>query len=274
MSNDDREQQVFEAMLGEQPRSLPADLDDEELRLAQTAALLKAARPGGLQPDPAFVADLRGRLFGAGAQGQPSAPPAAEPSRPGIPERATKRTPAGHLSRRRLLGALAGGAVAGVAVGNPLGRAAAEADANARVRHAEQQLAETREQAAGPYQVPLIGSLGEWVTVAEDELAPGEVRRFEAGALIGYLLRHGDGGYRAFSASCTHMGCLVSWQAATRRLLCPCHGAAYDEQGATVSGIARHPLPRIEVRVEGAHVQIWTISPAAHGSGVPTYTRE
>ena len=65
---------------------------------------------------------------------------------------------------------------------------------------------------------------------------PGDRDEAHGGRLVG------------FSAVCTHAGCIVSsWRAATRRLLCPCHGSEYDPAlgGAVVAGPAPLPLPRL-----------------------------
>lgn len=57
----------------------------------------------------------------------------------------------------------------------------------------------------------------------------------------------------AFSAICTHQGCVVG--AAGDRFECPCHGSVYDAAtGEVLQGPAIDPLPAIDVRVEGDRV--------------------
>jgi rieske iron-sulfur protein len=59
-------------------------------------------------------------------------------------------------------------------------------------------------------------------------------------------------GVVAFSAVCTHAGCIVSaWIADRHVLLCPCHGSQYDpaRDGAVVAGPAPQPLPTLPVGV-------------------------
>ncbi|GLT48116.1 hypothetical protein SLA2020_217570 [Shorea laevis] len=37
---------------------------------------------------------------------------------------------------------------------------------------------------------------------------------------------------------CTHLGCVVPWNAAENKFICPCHGSQYNEQGRVVRGPA------------------------------------
>ena len=63
----------------------------------------------------------------------------------------------------------------------------------------------------------------------------------------------------AFSAVCTHAGCIVSaWRPADRLLLCPCHGSQYDpaRAAAVVAGPAPLPLPGLPLAVVDGHVTV------------------
>jgi nitrite reductase/ring-hydroxylating ferredoxin subunit len=57
-------------------------------------------------------------------------------------------------------------------------------------------------------------------------------------------------GYRALSATCTHLGCRVNWDAAAQQFRCPCHGGVYDREGRVVSGPPPAPLRQLAVRVD------------------------
>jgi cytochrome b6-f complex iron-sulfur subunit len=56
------------------------------------------------------------------------------------------------------------------------------------------------------------------------------------------------------SATCTHAGCTVAWQASRREFVCPCHSGTYDPSGAVVSGPPPGPLEQVAVQVRGGQV--------------------
>jgi nitrite reductase/ring-hydroxylating ferredoxin subunit len=61
-----------------------------------------------------------------------------------------------------------------------------------------------------------------------------------------------NGEWRAYGGTCTHLGCVVYWDAASERLICPCHNAAFAaETGDVLWGPPRRPLPLIDLSVEG-----------------------
>jgi len=42
----------------------------------------------------------------------------------------------------------------------------------------------------------------------------------------------------ALNAVCTHLGCVVPWNKAENKFMCPCHGSQYNAQGKVVRGPA------------------------------------
>lgn len=40
------------------------------------------------------------------------------------------------------------------------------------------------------------------------------------------------------NAICTHLGCVVPWNASENKFICPCHGSQYNSQGKVVRGPA------------------------------------
>jgi glycine/D-amino acid oxidase-like deaminating enzyme/nitrite reductase/ring-hydroxylating ferredoxin subunit len=73
-------------------------------------------------------------------------------------------------------------------------------------------------------------------------LKPGHGRVVrENGAQIA-AYRRLDGSLVLRSATCTHMGCTVAWNAAERSWDCPCHGSRFTAEGEVISGPAQTPL--------------------------------
>lgn len=48
--------------------------------------------------------------------------------------------------------------------------------------------------------------------------------------------------YFALNAVCTHLGCVVPWNKAENKFMCPCHGSQYSPTGAVIRGPAPLPL--------------------------------
>jgi len=64
------------------------------------------------------------------------------------------------------------------------------------------------------------------------------------------------GEYKAFSAVCTHVGCLCN-QVADGTINCPCHGSKFKiTDGSVVAGPAPAPLPAKTVTVTGGKVYL------------------
>jgi Rieske Fe-S protein len=62
------------------------------------------------------------------------------------------------------------------------------------------------------------------------------------------------GSYHAFTAICTHLGCLVN-SVSGGTINCPCHGSKYSiVNGSVVNGPASLPLAAVSIKVEGTSI--------------------
>ncbi len=82
---------------------------------------------------------------------------------------------------------------------------------------------------------------------------------------IALILHRQGSAVRAFSAVCTHLGCLVQWQEEENRFYCPCHLGTFDPEGQPVSGPVTQPLEEFEAEVEGGNVFVRVPEPAESG---------
>ena len=63
-----------------------------------------------------------------------------------------------------------------------------------------------------------------------------------------------SGSFKAFSAICTHEGCIVN-NVSNGTINCPCHGSKFSiKDGSVVNGPAPSPLAAIAIKVEGASI--------------------
>lgn len=86
-------------------------------------------------------------------------------------------------------------------------------------------------------------------------MAVGQGRTVQVGGKAVIVIRDRSG-FKAFSAACTHLGCLVKWDASRKEFLCPCHAAVFDEKGGVVSGPPPAPLPELKVKEMGDRVYV------------------
>ena len=80
----------------------------------------------------------------------------------------------------------------------------------------------------------------------------GSTKQFKATDGRAAILFRTKSGVYAYSAVCTHQGCIVSYDTLGHVMRCPCHGATFDStSGAVLSGPAPTALPKISVAIKG-----------------------
>jgi cytochrome b6-f complex iron-sulfur subunit len=70
------------------------------------------------------------------------------------------------------------------------------------------------------------------------------------------LVIHTADGFKALSATCTHMGCIVFWNEEKAVVACPCHAAYFSINGDVISGPPPAPLPTYQVQVQGDQIYV------------------
>jgi Rieske Fe-S protein len=80
--------------------------------------------------------------------------------------------------------------------------------------------------------------------LSAEPIPPGEARVLPDGLGKKGVYREPDGTLHAVSLRCTHLGCLLRFNAAERSWDCPCHGSRFGVDGTVLEGPAVNPLSR------------------------------
>ena len=69
------------------------------------------------------------------------------------------------------------------------------------------------------------------------------------------IVTNTEAGVAAFSAVCTHLGCIVDFDTVSRQIVCPCHDGHFNAStGVVLSGPPPRPLPPVTTAIEGDQV--------------------
>ena len=105
---------------------------------------------------------------------------------------------------------------------------------------------------------PAVTDLGgdEVIAAKLGEMKPNSGKIFRFGSKPGLLILNNDGTFRALSATCTHLGCIVQYRADLREIWCACHNGIYDLNGRNVSGPPPRPLTVFDVHQRGDEIVV------------------
>jgi cytochrome b6-f complex iron-sulfur subunit len=94
------------------------------------------------------------------------------------------------------------------------------------------------------------------LSIRPEDVAPNSGQIFKFGNQAGIILRTPSGELRAFSAVCTHLGCIVQYRQDLSQIWCACHNGHYDLNGRNVSGPPPRPLEEFDVNVRGEQIVV------------------
>ena len=95
--------------------------------------------------------------------------------------------------------------------------------------------------------------VGEVLLGTTEEVMVGSGTKFMVNESLTILVTQPkEGVFRAFSAKCTHAGCIVTG-IRDDEIACGCHGARFNpDNGEPVAGPAKSPLGKIQLEVRGS----------------------
>lgn len=96
----------------------------------------------------------------------------------------------------------------------------------------------------------------ERVRIARAQIEVGGAHFFNFRGRPAVVLQNAPGDFTAFSAVCTHLGCIVQWLPEKSEFLCPCHAGRFSADGKVLAGPPPKPLESLPVDLEGENVLI------------------
>jgi len=99
---------------------------------------------------------------------------------------------------------------------------------------------------------PAAAGNGASALAATNEIPVGSGKIFTSEKVV--VTQPVSGDFKAFSAVCTHMGCIVN-QVSDGTIDCPCHGSQFSiKDGSVVGGPAPSPLAAEAIKVSGTSI--------------------
>lgn len=90
--------------------------------------------------------------------------------------------------------------------------------------------------------------------LAEIPINSGKIFKF--GNKPGILVRDATGEFKALSAVCTHLECIVQYRPDTKQIWCACHNGQYNLSGKNIGGPPPRPLDEYKVNIRGDDVVV------------------
>lgn len=94
------------------------------------------------------------------------------------------------------------------------------------------------------------------VAIDRDSVEVGGVLFFSYRGGTAVVMQMAPGEFTAFSAICTHLGCIVQWKPEQQEFVCPCHAGRFSPAGAVLGGPPPKPLIALPVTLFGEQLLI------------------
>jgi cytochrome b6-f complex iron-sulfur subunit len=103
--------------------------------------------------------------------------------------------------------------------------------------------------------LPPSGEKGR-ATIARAQIGVGQAHFFQFQGHPAVVLQRTPGVFVAFSAVCTHLGCVIRWLPEKGEFLCPCHAGRYASDGKVLGGPPPKPLQTIPIAISGDNLLV------------------
>ena len=101
-----------------------------------------------------------------------------------------------------------------------------------------------------PPNVASVGAGGRTLAETTDDIPVGSAKVVAMGSKP-VIVVSTAAGVKAYSAVCTHLGCIVGYDRPSAHIVCPCHDGHFNPaNGGVLSGPPPRPLPPVAVSVE------------------------
>ncbi|MDH3444228.1 MAG: Rieske 2Fe-2S domain-containing protein [Deltaproteobacteria bacterium] len=94
------------------------------------------------------------------------------------------------------------------------------------------------------------------LAIKPQEVKPNSGQIFRFGSQPAILVNTTSGELRAFSASCTHLACIVQYRSDINHIWCACHNGHFDLNGKNIEGPPPRPLEEYTVNVRADQIVV------------------
>ena len=94
------------------------------------------------------------------------------------------------------------------------------------------------------------------VTIPEQDIPQDGAKFFQFRGKAAVIARTKNGSLSVLTAVCTHLGCIVQWEAKTGEFICPCHGGRFSPDGNVLGGPPPKPLEQFHITVANGVITV------------------